>query len=79
MTLWGKQFKRIPDEWRQAFLSRPVRPKDATAAFDQIWVMKWIIGALGTLVSAQGVVSWWLFKHLWDCLHSAQSATALLR
>jgi len=82
MTLWGKKFTRIPEERRDGqykHRSHLELCEDLSQAFDQVWLLKWIIGALGTLVSAQGIVSWWLFRHLWDCEKAARNVASLLR
>jgi hypothetical protein len=81
MTLWEKKFKRIPDEWREAYLRRPVRelPSDVCKVFDQLYMQKWVIRALICVVTVQFGILKWMASHLWDCLEAAHRMAAVIR
>lgn len=82
MHAWGKKSKRIPDEWREAYMrhrSPEEMRRDLVEAFDRIGQLQTRLWVLGGVVVGEGAVIGWLATSLLSCIELSHKAVALLR
>ena len=78
----GKTYKRIPDDWRELYLTRrspEEMRKDLVEAFDRIEGMRLKLWVLGGVVTAEGAIIAWLATSLLDCIQAGHRVALLLR
>jgi len=82
MHLWGKKYKRIPDEWRDAYLKRRSHQEllgDVCIAFDRIAELKLWNRVLTLVIGIEGAVIGWLATSLLDCFEAGHKLAKLLQ
>jgi hypothetical protein len=80
MHTWGKTFRRIPDDWREAYKhrTREELARDVELAFDRLHDQKLKMWFLTFVLGLEGAMLGWMANSLIDCLELGHKVAGVL-